>query len=894
MFLREYLFVLFAGVSLLHGVEVLSSDSIRGGFSIVVPDTVMVMEYNNMARDLMLKTNDNYNEALSYLNRGIALAKEIQYPRGEAELVRSIGIIHYYRKEYDQAILYFQQALEICGRVEDNNGMAENYSNMAIIYHEQSKLFNSLNYLLNALSRWKQSGNSEGMLRAYKEIIFLYQGIENYAEATEYVQEALKVAHDTGNKQEEASLYDILARINVAVGDVWEVAEYYDQSLKLYEELDDQLQIARITQNMAANLYMNDAEKALELLKKSAAIYEELDPVNNSLFTIYNNISNICMASDDRKMADSAGYFKEKAMEKAILSKNPSTMAAANLSIGRFYLDRRNLNEAGHFFEKAYTLALTAGSRRMQSTALSGLSTVKYRMGDYEGAMVELQRYRTIRDSLSRIDNEQNTLQLNLQYEFEKAEREQKEVRLQLARQEQSIRQQSYAVIAITAALAVMAVLLLFVLRGSRLNTRVNIQLKKQEEEIALNNRELQTLNTELSVYRDRLEERVKEQTVKLQQSEIQLRTLSDHLPGGCIYRKIVYPDGRAQIVYIGSTSRQWMGVSPDEIKEDIRNFFRLINADDFEEKKRMEEESARTLSPYTCEFRINRGGQEAWLLENGRPCMDENKNVVWDGIAVDITERKAIEAELIRARQQAEKSDMLKSSFLANMSHEIRTPMNGIVGFLSFLEQDDLPAAKRHAYIRIIRGNVQQLLQLIGDIIDISKIDTQQLSLHPFFFNLNALMEELETLFQDIALRNDKKLEVVLDNSSFAYPGIILSDPVRVRQILSNLIGNAIKFTHKGYIRFGYTLQDNREKLLFFVEDTGIGIHPDKQEIIFERFQQVHDMSSKENYSGTGLGLAISRNLVEMLHGKIWVSSEANAGSVFYFTLPFIPEPTS
>jgi signal transduction histidine kinase len=221
-------------------------------------------------------------------------------------------------------------------------------------------------------------------------------------------------------------------------------------------------------------------------------------------------------------------------------------------------------------------------------------------------------------------------------------------------------------------------------------------------------------------------------------------------------------------------------------------------------------------------------------------------------------------------------------------MSHEIRTPMNGIVGFRGVIERDDIPAEKRQSYAGIIRSNVQQLLQLVGDIIDISKMDSQLLALNYVPFDLNNLFDELEIFFHDFILKRDKKLELVLDRRQFVSNCVIHSDPVRVRQILSNLIGNAVKFTEKGYIRFGYQPIDNLSKLRFFVEDTGIGIQETKKKYIFERFRQAYDEKTQALYGGTGLGLAISKNLVEMMGGQIIVESEVGIGSTFCFTLPF------
>ncbi len=879
-------FFLIVGCSLpVFGADFESVESVLVQAS---SDTAKVRVYNNAARELISGTVHDYDKALEYAERGLVLAGQIHFQRGEAELDRTIGIIYFYQKKYDKALEYYQAALNLCAQLDDRDGMAQNYYNMGIVYGEQSKPYYSLENFLKALSIWKQLGNTEGIISVYKDIVQLYQNIQEYAVAIDYAMEALKVAQETNNKPEEASLYDMLARISLAMGNIWEIEDYYDHSLAIYKELGNQLQVARITQNMAVNLYMNEFTKALELLKQSADIFEAIDPANSTLYTVYNNMGNIYAAE---KRNDSAEFYINKALEKAIFSKNVRTIANAYYSTGLFYLNHNKLAQAKQYFTEAYIRAVSAGLANIQSNALSGLSSVNYRQGNYKVAVINLQKYQSIKDSLSREENKKNIQQLTVQYEFEKAEREKNEnIRVQLEQQEHAIRHQRIVVVITSISLIFTALLLLFIIRSNRANRQANEKLERQHKEITRINDELQESHNELYQYKDRLEEMVREQTNKLRQSELQLRTLSDNLPGGCIYRKYVYPDKKEVISYISNTAEEWLGISAEEIIADVNNLYHKIVPEDLGKKQLLEQESTHTMLPYTCEYRLKKGNKEVWLLEKTMPHSGRNQSIVWDGIIVDITDRKHFETELIKAKEQAEESDMLKSSFLANMSHEIRTPMNGIVGFLSFIEQDDLAVEKRQAYIRIIRSNVQQLLQLIEDIIDISKIDAHQLSLHPVSFELNILLDELEIFFQDFILKKDKKLELVLDRSQFIVPSLIKSDPVRVRQILSNLIGNAVKFTDKGYIRFGYRLTDACDEILFFVEDTGIGIEISKQNYIFERFRQVYDNTTQSTYGGTGLGLAISKNLVEMMKGRIWVESKLGIGSIFYFTIPFMP----
>lgn len=254
-----------------------------------------------------------------------------------------------------------------------------------------------------------------------------------------------------------------------------------------------------------------------------------------------------------------------------------------------------------------------------------------------------------------------------------------------------------------------------------------------------------------------------------------------------------------------------------------------------------------------------------------------------------EIRQRKITEEELLEAKRKAEESDMLKSAFLANMSHEIRTPLNGIIGFSEFLINKDLNNEISQEYLKIINGSGKHLLNLINDIIDISKIEAGRMKISETECILNNLIHELFSFFETDLKANEKE-EVALSMTEglSQTESIINVDEVRLRQILTNLLGNAAKFTNKGCIRFGYRLQ-NENTLLFFVEDSGIGLPKDKQDVIFGRFNQA-DGSITREYGGTGLGLAISKGLTELLGGNIWVKSEDGEGSKFYFTLPYKP----
>ena len=246
-----------------------------------------------------------------------------------------------------------------------------------------------------------------------------------------------------------------------------------------------------------------------------------------------------------------------------------------------------------------------------------------------------------------------------------------------------------------------------------------------------------------------------------------------------------------------------------------------------------------------------------------------------------DITERKKIERDIIYAKEKAEESDRLKSAFLANMSHEIRTPMNGILGFAELLKEPSLSGETQQEYIRIIEKAGARMLNIITNIVDISKIESGQMLVNITETNVNEQIDYLEKFF--VTEVENKGLNLFIRNSLPSSETIIKTDREKLYAILTNLIKNAIKYTEKGFIEIG--CQKKVDFIEFYVKDTGIGVPKDRQEPIFERFIQA-DISNKMAKHGAGLGLSISKAYVEMLGGKIWMESEMGIGSTFYFTI--------
>jgi hypothetical protein len=276
------------------------------------------------------------------------------------------------------------------------------------------------------------------------------------------------------------------------------------------------------------------------------------------------------------------------------------------------------------------------------------------------------------------------------------------------------------------------------------------------------------------------------------------------------------------------------------------------------------------------------------WINAKTVPIVDDSGQVIKRvGIAADITEKHHTVQELIQSKEHAEESDRLKSAFLANMSHEIRTPMNGILGFAELLKEPGLTGEQQQEYIRIIGKSGARMLNIINDIVDISKIEANLMHVDIKETDINEKIEFIYIFFKPQV--EEKGMQLFFKNTLPSKEATIRTDNEKVYSILTNLVKNAIKYSKEGAIEFGYLKKG--ETLEFYVTDTGIGIPKDRQSAIFERFIQA-DISDKMARQGAGLGLSISKAYVEMLGGKIWVESEEGIGSTFYFTLPYNAEP--
>ena len=372
---------------------------------------------------------------------------------------------------------------------------------------------------------------------------------------------------------------------------------------------------------------------------------------------------------------------------------------------------------------------------------------------------------------------------------------------------------------------------------------------------------------------------RSQEQAHHILESEQRFRDVSE-AAGEYIWEM----DENAVFTFITDRVKDVKGYTPDElIGQPMLNY---VHKNDREKVKQALAKSAVDTSPFSIELRdIAESGEEIWEHVNGIPIFDEGGNLTgYRGTGLSITDRKRYEREILDAQVKAERASRAKSEFLANMSHEIRTPMNGVLGMAQLLAETELTDKQNH-YVSVLNQSGRLLMTVLNDILDYSKIEAGKLVLEQRAFSPEQAVNDVYELLKNNAYEKGILLSVNFDPIC---PEFLVGDAIRFRQILLNLMNNAIKFTEQGRVGVSVICDKKNDRYVILkvrVEDTGIGIDDKAQENLFVSFSQV-DSSGTRKFGGTGLGLAISKRLVELMGGEIGVESVAGKGSVFWFNV--------
>lgn len=398
----------------------------------------------------------------------------------------------------------------------------------------------------------------------------------------------------------------------------------------------------------------------------------------------------------------------------------------------------------------------------------------------------------------------------------------------------------------------------------------------------------------------------IKRKTDKaLNYSETMYRNLFTNMLNGMVYHQVIMEKGKPvdlKFISVNKSFEQLTGLKDVEGKRMSEVVPNIWNTD----RKLLDifSKVALTGVSETCEIYIN--ALHSWLYFSIYSFKQGYVNLIFDVITdrkeaeiklkqkneeieAQNEEYRQINEELLFAKEKAEESDKLKTAFLCNMSHEIRTPMNAIVGFSDFLTDPDTPIDKKETFATIIKERSFDLLGIIEDILDVSKIEVGQLKIAVAPTTVSEIVNPLFLFYKERlqTLKDKTQVELIQNIPEIVLQKQLLTDGQRVKQILSNFLDNALKFTSAGKIEFGCK-EDKEQNLIFYVSDSGIGIPEDKQQIIFNRFRQAEEFQTSRKFGGSGLGLSICKGLANLLNGKIWLESKVGEGSIFYFLLPY------
>jgi PAS domain S-box-containing protein len=393
-----------------------------------------------------------------------------------------------------------------------------------------------------------------------------------------------------------------------------------------------------------------------------------------------------------------------------------------------------------------------------------------------------------------------------------------------------------------------------------------------------------------------------KQAQLALQKSEALFQKLAITVPGE-LYIFVQHPDGSVNMEYISPLCREIQELEPEEIKNNSAVLYEQMHSDDRPTYLEAIVKSAIDLEPFSHQWRIvTASGKLKWLQGYARPELRENGDIVWHGIILDISDRKQAEQELKQAKEAAEAANKAKSIFLANMTHELRTPLNAILGFAQLMEPSAHLNIQEKENIKIIRRSGEHLLQLINQILDLSKIEAGRMTLKAQKIDLYRLLGDVQNMFKIPSKK--KGLQLIIDCSSDV-PQYVQTDEIKLRQVLINLLDNAVKFTQKGSVLVTvrqktegtiapergeiFNLSEGQKKVFIYFEiaDTGLGITSEELDSIFELF--VQSSSGKKVQKGTGLGLSISREFIKLMGGDITAESEVGRGTVFKFDIQVV-----
>ncbi|HOI32195.1 MAG TPA: ATP-binding protein, partial [Bacteroidales bacterium] len=752
--------------------------------------------------------------------------------RNQLELTDGLTKLETYRalikslRNIDPAsgIEYARNAMTLAESLGAKKLKAEIRNEKAVCYRKLHIYEKAFALHLESLSDYKQMNDSAGTAVTLANIGQVYFFYKDYEQAIKYHTDALVIKEFLNDEPQIAYSQNALGMVFLEIGNLARALDYFIAALNIYDNYYLPAETANTKANLAKVMFkLHRYDDAMRYLKEVEAVYLQ-SKADFGLSQVYNQMAEYLF--EQGKYEEALNYLSkakelaEKTTEKNVLLYN--------------YLLSQKIAHARQDYQTAYDNLLLANK---------------------------------LKDTLVNERRHHEMTEIKVRYQTKQLDDENEILRLQLSQQSLRIR---YIIFALLATLLALIIFILITIvrrnrRKSRLLEITNLQLEERVEE---RTRELKKQMTTL------------DQTYQsLKQSEEKFRKISETSPLG-----VAVTNAQGNIIFVNNNLTEILGLPKQIFLDGL--WFRNILLEDRNKMDIIWKNAHKAKDGvFEAEFRLRLDQQIRYIHFKAATMFNAEEFAGIVSVFEDVSQRKNFENELVEAKNKAEDSDRLKSAFLANMSHEIRTPMNAILGFSDLLSTDEYSPEEKMEFIEMIKSSGKLLLNLINDIIDISKIEAGELKIQTSEFKLIDLMDEMLQGFRQQMDRNGKShVKLLLTHKEELKSALITTDRLRLQQILTNLLSNAMKFTQVGEIEFGALCINSSYE--FFVRDTGIGIPEQKLEVVFERFRQADD-SHTRLYGGTGLGLAITKHLVELLNGKIWVESQLDKGTAFYFTLP-------
>ncbi|MDX9694290.1 MAG: tetratricopeptide repeat protein [Bacteroidales bacterium] len=749
-------------------------------------------------------------------------------------------------KDSINADLYYLEASRLSDSLNKTEKFIESLYFLGIHYYTFFNYAKSLEIFSVLLEKHNQNLSDKMRADIQHYLGLSHIKFENYDRSLYYIEKALYYYETKNEKAEIAKIYKNLGNIYLFLNNEKLALPEYQKALLLYRELNDEEGIAMCYNNLGMIFTkLGNVSKALEYFNQALEIKKSL----KNLSSYANTLGNIGDSYLSISNYDKAISFFNEALNIMIEINNPNGLSEIYNYLGNAYIKKGDYKKAFEFLYQGKRISEKYNYKQRLTNNYRLLSEAYYGMGDYKNAIENYKTYSLIKDSVWEAMSNQRLADYKIIYKNIQAENEVIETEKKFQRQ----RDQFFLILAILFFTLVFIAILLW----------QNSVIKRKSNKI-------QNINKEL-------DERVQKKTSELRITQYSVDLAAD---------AIIWMKNNGKFFYVNDSACALLDYKKSELEQmSIFDIVPEFTEDLWHEYwNQLKKNRTYIIQLY---YRTKLGSDiPVETAFNFRDFEGEEYNFTFSR---NITERKLAEEKLKNAKDKAERSDQLKSAFLANMSHEIRTPMNAITGFTNLLIDPTMSQKEKEEIAELIQLSSNDLLNLINDIIDISKIEADELTINKSIYSVNEILSDIYRLYsQDINIKH-KNLQLTLciqaENNNFG----IYTDHIRFRQIMNNLLSNAIKFTDNGEISFGYTMitHGNHNLLKFFVKDTGIGISKENIELLFERYKTFNS-DRKKVYKGTGLGLSISKKLVEMLGGEINVESIEGSGSTFYFTLPY------